>query len=209
MTAVTICACLQVRTLGLRVNSLFCRHNRFTAECPICSKNSVLSGEPAERERPVKKPATPRSRSSKPNAAAARTFVGPNVEAGDIKLEKVPGGLRLAAWRAGSIEKRAPTLSRSAARALVEEARERGIVSFDLPEAAEARSSGIAASEGRSGDMKEELRLETLDEGLVRLARWVFWPGGGVGWEMHDSPVLLPENRFEQVFSEAARNGLI
>lgn len=188
------------------MSSLFCRHNRFTAECPICSKNSVLSQAPAERERPVKK-AGPRPRAK--GAPASRTFVGPNVEAGDIKLEKVPGGLRLAAWRAGSIEKRAPTLSRSEARALAEEARERGIVSFDIPEAAETRSQGTAASEGRSGDMKEELRLETLDEGLVRIARWVFWPGAGVGWEMQDSPVLLPEKRFEQVFSEAAHLGLI
>lgn len=188
------------------MSSLFCRHNRFTAECPICSKNSVLSQAPAERERPAKKPSGgTRART----AAPSRGFVGPNVEAGDIKLEKVPGGLRLAAWRAGSIEKRAPTLSRSEARALAEEARERGIVSFDIPEAAETRSQGTAASEGRSGDMKEELRLETLDEGLVRIARWVFWPGAGVGWEMQDSPVLLPEKRFEQVFSEAARAGLI
>lgn len=190
------------------MSSLFCRHNRFTAECPICSKNSVLSSAPAERERPAKKPAAARSRSSKP-ASGARTYVGPNVEAGDIKLEKVPGGLRLAAWRAGTIEKRAPTLSRSDARALAGEARERGIVSFDLPEPADARTSGIAASEGRAGDMKEELRLETLDEGLVRIARWVFWPGAGAGWQMQDTPVLLPEARFEQVFSEAARNGLI
>jgi hypothetical protein len=206
MTAVTIGACWQGRTLGLPVNSLFCRHNRFTAECPICSKNSVLSRQPAERERPAKT-AGPRPKAKA--ASASRTFVGPNVEAGDIRLEKVPGGLRLAAWRAGSIEKRAPTLSRSDARALAEEARERGIVSFDLPEAAEARSRGTAASEGRAGDMKEELRVETLDEGLVRIARWVFWPGAGAGWQLQDSPVLLPEARFEQVFLEAARSGLI
>lgn len=135
--------------------------------------------------------------------------MGPNVEAGDIRLEKVPGGLRLAAWRAGSIDKRAPTMPRSAARALAEEGRERGIVNFDLPEPTETRSQGTAASEGRAGDMKEELRLETLDEGLVRIARWVFWPGAGAGWQLQDSPVLLPEDRFEQVFSEAARSGLI
>lgn len=186
------------------MSSLFCRHNRFTAECPICSKNSVLSQPPPERERPAK-----RSSSGSKSKPSARTYVGPNVESGDIKLEKVPGGLRLAAWRNGSIEKRAPTLSRSDARALAEEARERGIVRFDLPEASDSRSQGTAASEGRAGDMKEELRLETLDEGMVRIARWVFWPGAGVGWEMQDSPVLLPEDRFEQVFSEAARTGLI
>jgi hypothetical protein len=36
------------------MNSLFCRHNRFTAECPICSKGSVLAREPVERANPAK-----------------------------------------------------------------------------------------------------------------------------------------------------------
>jgi hypothetical protein len=58
--------------------------------------------------------------------------------------------------------------------------------------------------------MKEELRLERLDEpGLVRVARWVFWPGGGVGWELQEAPVMLPEARFAAVLGDAAALGLI
>jgi hypothetical protein len=58
--------------------------------------------------------------------------------------------------------------------------------------------------------MSEELRLERLREpGLVRVARWIFWPGGGEGWQLQDAPVMLPEGRFEQVLVEAAGAGLI
>jgi hypothetical protein len=97
---------------------------------------------------------------------------------------------------------------------MVEQARERGIVDFGmLPDAApdaDAAAAPAAASPGRAGDMREELRLEAIeDPGFVRIARWIFWPGGGEGWQLQDSPVLLPESRFEQVFSEAARSGLI
>jgi hypothetical protein len=199
------------------VSSLFCRHNRFTAECPICSKGTVLSREAPERERPVRKAAGAGPKSAR--EPASRAFVGPHVSVGpfdhdarlyDVRLEKVPGGLRLAEWHNGALEKRAPSLPRSAVRELVEQARERGIVGFDaLPEGADAGSEPVG-SEGQAGDMKEELRLERLgDPGMVRIARWIFWPGGGQGWELQDSPVLLPESRFEQVFSEAARTGLI
>jgi hypothetical protein len=57
--------------------------------------------------------------------------------------------------------------------------------------------------------MQEELRLERVGEGFVRIARWIFWPGTGVGWELQDAPVMLPEKRYEQVLSDAAIKGLI
>jgi hypothetical protein len=57
--------------------------------------------------------------------------------------------------------------------------------------------------------MQEELRLEHLGQGFVRIARWIFWPGTGVGWELQDAPVMLPEKRFEQVLSDAAGKALI
>jgi hypothetical protein len=47
------------------------------------------------------------------------------------------------------------------------------------------------------------------DPGLVRIARWIFWPGTGVGWELQDAPVMLPEQRYEQVLLDAAAKGLI
>ena len=40
-------------------------------------------------------------------------------------------------------------------------------------------------------------------------SRWIFWPGTGVGWELQDAPVMLPEKRYEQVLSDAVAKGLI
>lgn len=201
------------------MNSLFCRHNRFTAECPICSKGSVLSREAPERVKP-QKPASskPKGRARKPAAATVMRY--PHVSSGpverdariyEVRLEKVPGGLRLGEWRNGEIERRAPVLRAPVLRELLDDARGRSLVGFDLPEAAEPiAQEGAAASPGRAGDMKEELRLEALeDPGFVRIARWVFWPGTGVGWELQEAPVMLPEGRFESVLADAAAAGLI
>ncbi|MEA2424006.1 MAG: hypothetical protein QOH13_416 [Thermoleophilaceae bacterium] len=200
------------------MNSLFCRHNRFTAECPICAKNSVLSSEAPERVKPVK-PAPKRSRSGAKRPSAATVTRYPHVStepldrAGriyEVRLDKVPGGLRLGEWRNGELERHGPVLPASALRGLFDDARGRGLVAFDLPEPVDTVAEGMSASPGQSGDMKEELRLERLDEpGLVRVARWVFWPGGGVGWELQEAPVMLPEARFAAVLGDAAALGLI
>ncbi|HEX4720566.1 MAG TPA: hypothetical protein VH300_18745 [Thermoleophilaceae bacterium] len=194
------------------MTSLFCRHNRFTADCPICSKNTVLSREPAERARPSKPTAT-RSK-PRPKAAAGTVTRYPHasvqVRGYEVRLEKVPGGLRLGQWRGGVLERRAPVLPASALRELLGEARGRGYVAFDLLERGQAADRKSVASAGRAGDMQEELRLEHAGEpGFVRVARWLFWPGEGVGWELQDAPVMLPEKRYEQVLSHAAAAGLI
>jgi hypothetical protein len=200
------------------MNSLFCRHNRFTADCPICSKGSVLSREAPERAKPVKPAGGRRSRSAsrKPAAAPVRyphVATEPLERDGriyQIRFEQVPGGLRLAEWRNGEIERRAPVLPAAALRELAGEALGRGLVGFDLPEAEEAVAEGAVASPGRAGDMKEELRLERLEEPrLVRLGRWIFWPGTGVGWELQEAPVMLPEARFASVLTDAAAAGLL
>jgi hypothetical protein len=201
------------------MNSLFCRHNRFTAECPICSKGSVLAREAPERVKPAK-PASTRSKPGTRRQAAGTVTRYPHVATEplerdariyQVRLEKVPGGLRLAEWRNGEIERHAPVLPASALGALFDEARGRGLVGFDLDEGAAAPvAEGMVASEGRAGDMKEELRLERLDSpGLVRVARWLFWPGAGVGWELQDSPVMLPEARFRSLLADAVSAGLV
>jgi hypothetical protein len=74
-------------------------------------------------------------------------------------------------------------------------------------EPAEAEAGAVAASPGRSGDMREELRLETGDDGTVRLARWLFRPGAG--WELQDAPVMLPAKRYAEVLTKAVRAGLL
>lgn len=202
------------------MNSLFCRHNRFTAECPICSRGSVLSPEAPERVKPAR-PARPGGqRKTGARTAAATVIRYPHVAAGpferdarvyEVRLEKVPGGLRLGEWRNDGLERTAPVLPASALRGLVDDARERGIVAFaQLPERSVPPAEDHVASEGRSGDMREELRLDRLpDGGFVRLARWIFWPGTGVGWELQDSPVMLPEARFDGVLRQAAHLGLV
>ena len=49
--------------------SLFCRHNRFVAECPICSKGTVLDPNMKPERRP--RPATVRRPGAKRPVQAA------------------------------------------------------------------------------------------------------------------------------------------
>src|SRR5712672_1033850 len=115
------------------MTSLFCRHNRFTADCAICSKGTVLAREAPERVRPAAKPrggTKPRK-----SVAAMSATRYPHVSVGpleheariyEVRLEQVSGGLRLGQWRGGELERRAPVLPASALRELVDEARGRG-----------------------------------------------------------------------------------
>ncbi|MEX2412365.1 MAG: hypothetical protein WD399_01770, partial [Thermoleophilaceae bacterium] len=70
------------------------------------------------------------------------------------------------------------------------------------------RAGGDAGvSRGRSGDFKEELRIERLQDGLLRVARWVLRPA--IGWELQDAPPMLPAARYAEALADAARRGLI
>ena len=62
-------------------------------------------------------------------------------------------------------------------------------------------------SRGRTGDFKEELRVEPLEDGRVRVARWVLRPGPG--WELQEAPVMLPAERYAEAFAAAVRAGLL
>ena len=202
------------------MTSLFCRHNKFTVDCAICSKGTVLSREAPERAKPAPKSPSTRSAGGKRKAGAPvvatrypHVAIGPvehEARIYEVRLEQVPGGLRLGQWHGGELERRAVVMPASSLRELVGEAVGRGYVRFDLPEAGPAGYDDIAVSGGRAGDMQEELRLERVSEpGFVRIARWIFWPGTGVGWELQDAPVMLPEKRYEQVLSDAVAKGLI
>ena len=55
--------------------------------------------------------------------------------------------------------------------------------------------------------MREELRVETGDGGMVRVARWLYRPNQG--WELQDSPVMLPAKRYADAFGRAVKAGLL
>jgi hypothetical protein len=201
----------------------FCRHNRLMAECPICSQGTVL-----DRARTTAKrtPAPRRPRSKSPAGGPAPSFSGPygavgpyEDEAGaryEVRLEGVPGGLRLAEWAGGALRRRAPVLAvadlaslvtRTAERAGVDQADAAALLGALRPAGPAEEGSRIAASPGRAGELRDELRVEPLGEGRLRIARWVLRPGAG--WELQDGPVLLPAARFEQAIGQATRLGLL
>jgi len=177
----------------------------------------VLQRRHAEPRRPARPQPTREKK-----APASRAFTGPFVSSGpledgaEVRLEKVPGGLRLAAWRGGALAREAPVVPADALRAMLSEAGERGIVSWDDWGRIEAAlstdgdaSEGAAASAGRSGDLQDELRVERLEGDRVRIARWLYWPGGGAGWELQDAPPMLPAGRYVEALIAAAERGLI
>jgi len=207
------------------VNSLFCRHNRFTADCPICSKGTVLDpSKPAPRPRPARSSSGGGSRRSS-SQVVSRVVTGPYASAGpyedehgdsyEVRLERVPGGVRLAEWASGQIRRSAPVLEARGLAELVAGVREREILREPDAEAlfSAARAepgdepAQHGASRGRAGDMQEELRVERLDDDRVRIARWILRPGAG--WELQEAPVMLPAKRYAEAIRTAARAGLL
>jgi hypothetical protein len=205
------------------LNSLFCRHNRFTADCPICSKGTLLdsSAAPARVRKPSSGSGTRRAKASAP---ASREFRGPYASAGpyeredaryEVRLEKVPGGVRLGQWSGGALQKAAPVLRSGDVAALIAAARERSVLAERDQEALEraldTEPSGEHAeagtSPGRAGDMREELRVEAGGEGMLRVARWLYRPN--FGWELQEAPVMLPAKRYAEALRSAAKAGLL
>jgi hypothetical protein len=190
----------------------FCRHNRFFAECPICSKGTVLDPSRSATRRPSS--GGSRRRSSTPAAGVPRASRGPFVAAGpydgaEVRLERVPGGLRMASWRGGQIERTAPVLDAADAPALLAEAATKELL--PAPPGENGRAQGevgaFGASPGRSGELRDELRVERIDERRIRVARWIMRPNHG--WELQDAPVMLPPARFTQALVAAASKGVL
>ncbi|HEX5910005.1 MAG TPA: hypothetical protein VFY44_05890 [Thermoleophilaceae bacterium] len=199
--------------------SLFCRHNRFVADCPICSKGTVLeSGSSSSRRSSsggTRKPAK-----AKPAPAAHGPSVSsPAYEDADgvayvVRLERVPGGVRLAEWQGSTLRRRAPVLG---AADLVRLAEAAGQVLADgdaaalsaatASEQAEGPAQGPGVSKGRAGDFKEELRVEALEDGRVRVGRWVLRPNQG--WQLQEAPPMLPAKRYAEAVAAAVRKGLL
>ena len=142
--------------------SLFCRHNRYTTDCPICSKEAL----PAQPARPAPAREATASKGKKKAPAGARKVSGQYGAAGpyedlevsryEVRLERVPGGLRLAEWvlATGELRRRAPVLEAADLPGLVERAIEKGVVADAEAEKladAVAAEQGSGVSRGRSG----------------------------------------------------------
>jgi hypothetical protein len=197
----------------------FCRHNRFFAECPICSKGTVLDPARSATRRTstrtgARSTGGAKRRSAAPAAGAPRASRGPFVAAGpydgaEVRLERVPGGLRLASWRGGQIERTAPVLDAADTPGMLAEAVTKELLAAPPLENGEGRGEvgAFGASPGRSGELRDELRVERLDERRIRVARWIMRPNRG--WELQEAPVMLPPARFAQALAAAAGKGVL
>ena len=70
-----------------------------------------------------------------------------------------------------------------------------------------AAAGAHGASPGRSGELRDELRVERLDDERLRIARWIMRPNRG--WELQEAPVLLPADRFVGALGAAAERGVL
>jgi hypothetical protein len=168
--------------------------------------------------KPAPGPARARRSSRAKNApppTGTRVSRGPFVSAGpyegghEVRLERVPGGLRLADWQAGQIVRRAPVLEVGDLGPLLEDAARKELL--EPPSTLETAAAGgrgeHGASAGRSGELRDELRVERLDGARVRIARWIMRPNAG--WQLQEAPVLLPPARFVEALASAARKGVL
>jgi hypothetical protein len=119
----------------------------------------------------------------------------------------VPGGLRLAEWHAGQIARRAPVLDLVDVPALLADAAVKDLLhTGPLGHGGPATEGAYGTSPGRAGELRDELRVERVDGGRVRIARWLMRPGAG--WQLQEAPVLLPPARFAQALAAAGEHGV-
>jgi hypothetical protein len=110
--------------------------------------------------------------------------------------------------------KRAPLLELADLPGLLRSATEQGLVE-ELPAASDGHGGrrgdpavgAHGSSPGRTGELRDELRVERLDDGLLRIARWIMRPNRG--WELQEAPVLLPAERFLSALASAAERGVL
>jgi hypothetical protein len=133
---------------------------------------------------------------------------GPYPGGAEVRLERVPGGLRLAEWRAGAIERSAPVLAVADLPGLLAGAAAHGLL--EPPRAAPGArpaDGDHGSSPGRAGELRDDLRVERLDGERLRIARWMLRPGSG--WQLQEAPVMLPAARFEEALRSASERGVI
>ena len=128
-----------------------------------------------------------------------------------VRLERVPGGVRLAEWQGSTLRRRAPVLAAADLVRLAEHggpgprrrATRAALAAAAATEPAEGRHPGPGVSKGRTGDFKEELRVEALEDGRVRVGRWVLRPNQG--WQLQEAPPMLPAKRYAEAIAAAVR----
>jgi hypothetical protein len=104
--------------------------------------------------------------------------------------------------------KEAPVVALGDLPAMLRSAAEQGLVTGTELEPAGAPAVGAhGASPGRTGELRDELRVERVDDDHVRIARWIMRPNRG--WELQQSPVLLPADRFVGALAAAAERGVL
>ena len=191
--------------------SLFCRHNRFVADCPICSKGTVLEAGAAPPGAPRHgggaRTAARRSRRPRPSGPQ-RASAGLRGR-GRRALRGAPraGPGRRPSGRVGglALRRRAPVLARADLTRLAGGAHRRWRRATPTrwppprPPAGERPPPASGRQPGRTGDFKEELRVEPMDDGRVRVARWVLRPGAG--WQLQDAPPMLPATRYAEALA--------
>lgn len=174
--------------------------------------------KPDRRPRPA--PGGTRKRGG---AAAAPSYKGPFATAGpyrdeelqyEVRLERVPGGLRLAAWTAGSIRRMPSRMLLLDLPGLLRDAVERAVFAEpDIQVVSDAIAEGnggdgsFGRSPGRAGELRDELRVERLDDTWIRIARWIDRPNRG--WELQEAPVMLPASRYVEALADAGRRGVL
>lgn len=142
----------------------------------------------------------------------------------EVRLEAVPGGVRLAEWSGGTIRRRAPRLPVADLVRLGQELAATGALAGPLGERLAAASQRLAAlaaqlagaqaagdddrravvgaSAGRAGDLRDELRVELFEDGTARVGRWVELPHRG--FQLREAPVLMPIERLVEALERLA-----
>ncbi len=161
-----------------------------------------------DSSRPAPRRSGPRPRGAKKQGGSAPVYKGPHASAGpytddegsyEVRIERVPGGLRLASWMAGQIRRAAPVLRSEDLPGLLHRALEAGVIEDGL---ANGIPTQDGVSPGSAGELREELRVEALEDGRVRVARWILRPNRG--WELQEAPVMLPPARYAEAFQRAS-----
>lgn len=189
----------------------FCRHNRVFAECPICTKGTVLDSDRQSQRRSRSSTARRKTASGPPRVSRGPAASVGSYDGAEIRLERVPGGLRLASWRGGQIDRVAPVLDANDIPKLLGEAAGHELLpaapALEALDPAPAEPGTFGVSGGRAGELQDELRVERLPDGRVRVARWIMRPNRG--WELLEAPVMLPAPRFTLAFETAAKRGVL